>query len=211
MDEDITTSHRDVRRCNKANISVQGCVYADINKRCIDKLIENEKRSMSDKMNGNEVLNLLNIAKNSCDSSKRLLVNSQSSISKRHCVNYATVQFNQLNRVHKNGENVKDIESVSKFIVNNDMIKMTQSIMFGDQSGKYQYVFVRYTIIILEPTKSLMLYVPLQTTQLIPSCYTSPCKLPILLHYPMQTIHCAIHPNANYPLCCTSPFQNPCH
>ena len=87
MDKDISTSHRDLKRCNKANASVQGCIYADINKNRIDKLIENEKNEL-DIMNGDEVMNLLNIAKDSSVSSKRLLVNSHNSISKRHWLLY---------------------------------------------------------------------------------------------------------------------------
>ena len=51
MSEEVSSlKHRDQQRCNNATAAVQGCLYQNINKRCIDKLmiINNDYSSCND-------------------------------------------------------------------------------------------------------------------------------------------------------------------
>lgn len=138
MSTEKLKKHRDVRRENHANSAVKGCIYSDINNKCIDTLLKNTKDADTDiKLSNDEIVTLLNIAKESNSKSKDLLVSSQSSISRRVCKTYAKSQVNQLELIHKNNENVNDVQSVSKFIVVDKMIEMSDKVnVISDRSGK---------------------------------------------------------------------------
>ena len=80
---------------------------------------------LAKKLNDDQVLNLLDIAQDSSTKSKRLLLNSQSSVNKKHCVNYASSQLTQLNKMAKNKETMSNVESLSPYIIKECMINMT--------------------------------------------------------------------------------------
>ena len=88
--------NRDKNRCNNVHATVQGCMYADISAKCIDKLISDCNASNEDKMSSNQKRHLLDIVKDSTSSSKKLFVKSQNSIAKHASMRYAKDQLNQL-------------------------------------------------------------------------------------------------------------------
>ena len=128
MEDESTPKNRDAKRENKANAAVRGCVYADINHNCIDTLRKNISNQRQEKLNKHQIMKLLDVAYESSNKAKRLLLDSQSSISKRHCARYASSQFNQLKQMSKNNEDISNVSSVSSFIVNDDMITMAKDM-----------------------------------------------------------------------------------
>lgn len=143
MNNNIAKTNRDIQRSNNANKAVQGCLYADINTNCIDKLLANEKnKNTEEKMSSTQVVDMLKIAKDSNIASKRLFVQSQNSVAKRNCTTYASIQFRQLNRMVENGENTDIVKSISKSVVDKHMIDMTKRVILFNQSGKNQLYFI---------------------------------------------------------------------
>ena len=144
MNNNIAKTNRDIQRSNNANKAVQGCLYADINTNCIDKLLANEKnKNTEEKMSStHQVVDMLKIAKDSNIASKRLFVQSQNSVAKRNCTTYASIQFRQLNRMAENGENTDIVKSIFKSVVDKDMIDMTKKVILFNQSGKNQLYFI---------------------------------------------------------------------
>ena len=129
MSEISSFTHRDVVCKNKANAAVQGCIYADLNHSCIDTLKKNATNKLPEKMSDEQVLKLLDIAHDSNQKAKHFLLNSQSSISKRHCSNYATSQFKQLQAMAKNNEDINNVSTISPYIVDDNMIDMTKRMV----------------------------------------------------------------------------------
>ena len=143
MNNNIAKTNRDIQRSNNANKAVQGCLYADIHTKCIDKLLANEKnKNTEEKMSSTQVVDMLKIAKDSNIASKRLFVQSQNSVAKRNCTTYASIQFRQLNRMVENGENTDIVKSISKSVVDKHMIDMTKRVILFNQSGKNQLYFI---------------------------------------------------------------------
>ena len=129
--------HRDVQLANNANSAVKRCIYSDINKNCIDTLLKNTTDTdNTSKLSNGEIVELLIIAKESNSKSKDLLVSNQNSIPRCVYKIYAKSQVNQLQLMHKNSKKVNDVQSVSKFILVDKMIEMSNKVhAISDRSG----------------------------------------------------------------------------
>ena len=137
MITDFIKKHRDIQRANNANSAVRGCIYADMNNTCIDTLITHTTNGSESTLSKSNLLEILRLAKDSNNKSKDLLVASQTSISRRICKTYAKSQVNQLQLAYKNKEDIEEVKGISKFILQTDMIEMSNKInVIGDQSGK---------------------------------------------------------------------------
>ena len=130
--------NRDQQRCNNDNSAVQGCVYSDLNNKCIDVLMQDVREESPDKkLSKQQIINILKVAKTSNKNSRELLVKSQTSISNRVCSDYATEQFNQMHSMTKNNESIHEVNSISEFIVKDSMVNLTKELVgaSSDQSG----------------------------------------------------------------------------
>ena len=142
MNNNTVKTNRDIQRTNNANKAVQGCLYSNINTNCIDKLLANEKnKNTEEKMSSTQIVDILKVAKDSNIASKRLFMQSQNSVSKTNCTNYAAIQFRQLSRMVENGEDTDSVKSISKSVVDKHMIDMTKKVILFNQSGKNQNIF----------------------------------------------------------------------
>ena len=142
MDKEKEIKHRDIQRMNKANKAVQGCAYSDINKSCLNTLIKHSKGDGTFSISPKNVGDLLQIAKESNDKAKLLLVASQNNIAQQHCKTYASSQVSQLQLMHKNKEDINDVKSISRYIIQDNMVTMTKNVFNIDQSGKYSYCMI---------------------------------------------------------------------
>ena len=141
--EEVTNNktNRDYQRQNNATTAVQGCVYAEINSKCLDILIKDQNREEDKKLSKDKVTMILKIAKQTSNESKSLLIKSQSSIAKEVCNRYTQTQFNQIQSMTKNNETLRDVNNISEFIVKEDMLHLTkQIVLFSDQSGNYLFL-----------------------------------------------------------------------
>ena len=130
--------NRDQQRCNNDNSAVQGCVYSDLNNKCIDVLMQDVREESPDKkLSKQQIINILKVAKTSNKNSRELLVKSQTSISNRVCSDYATEQFNQIHSMTKFNESIHEVNSISEFIVKDSMVNLTKELVgaSSDQSG----------------------------------------------------------------------------
>ena len=122
--------NRDQQRCNNDNSAVQGCVYSDLNNKCIDVLMQDVREESPDKkLSKQQIINILKVAKTSNKNSRELLVKSQTSISNRVCSDYATEQFNQMHSMTKNNESIHEVNSISEFIVKDSMVNLTKELV----------------------------------------------------------------------------------
>ena len=143
MDNELKKKHRDLQRSNGANAAIQGCIYADINMKCIDTLIDNSNnKELEGRLSNAQVTDILEIAKDSGKQAKRLLVKAQSSISKRNCTDYAHQQLSQLNSMHKNNEKLDNVHSVSSYIISKDLMNITKSLVSNDPKGTYNELHI---------------------------------------------------------------------
>ena len=140
MDE--TQNNRDARRCNHAHITVQGCLYSEMNQECINTLIADFDASEDSKLNDYNKKQLLEIAKKSSISSKQLLVKSQTSIGRRACEDYAKKQYKQINKANTIGKDCSNIESISKYIVDKEILDMANNIVKNSKNGKCYYSII---------------------------------------------------------------------
>ena len=136
--------HRDQQRCNNANAAVKGCLYSEINNQCLDILLEDQANSDTNKqLTKTQINKLLQIAKKTNIKSKTLLVKSQTSIAQEVCKRYAKTQFNQIKSMNKRNETIGAVESISEYIVNDDILEMSSNvILVGNQSGKIIYAYI---------------------------------------------------------------------
>ena len=135
MNEEEKQRNRDLRRSNHANAATRGCIYSEINSSCIKTLMKDIDKADNEKLTSDKVKELLLIAKECNDTSKKLLVSSQTSIGRRTCTTYASKQLKQMQSAQKNKEAVEAIKSISQFIVQEPMIQMTNRVVSIDQSG----------------------------------------------------------------------------
>ena len=135
MNEEEKKRNRDLRRSNHANAAVRSCIFSEINSSCIKTLIKDIDKTDNEKLASDKVKELLLIAKECNDTSKKLLVSSQTSIGRCTCTTYASKQLNQLQSAQRNKEDVETIKSISQFIVQEQMIQMTNRVVSIDQSG----------------------------------------------------------------------------
>ena len=136
--------HRDQQRCNNANAAVKGCLYSEINNQCLDILLEDQANSNTNKqLTKTQINKLLQIAKKTNIKSKTLLVKSQSSIAQEVYKRYAKTQFNQIKSMNKRNETIGDVEGISEFIINDEILEMSSNvILVGNQSGKIIYAYI---------------------------------------------------------------------
>ena len=130
-------SHRDYKCVNKANAAVRGCIYSKLGLSSIDrvkKMIEDS--SLLSYQDNQRILELLDVARNTNLKCLSYLLQSQDEISVTVCDNYASQQFNSLQKCEKFSESYKEIQSISNFIVTEDMNKLNKIIVWGNQSGK---------------------------------------------------------------------------
>ena len=92
---------------------------------------------MSSKLSGDEVRDILADAKNANEHSKRYFLTAQTARAKHKCSHYASQQVTQMKLSHKNKEEIDRVKSISNFIVQDVMVKMTKTIVHSDQSGNY--------------------------------------------------------------------------
>ena len=68
---------------------------------------------------------------------------SQSAICSRTCANYAHSQYTMTKKACILNESVQHLSGISNYIVNEDIINMTQEVFGENQSGKYE-MFILY-------------------------------------------------------------------
>ena len=78
-----------MQRSNRVNKTLQGCVYAEINKSCINKLMKIIPDEGNSDLSNLEMKHLLCIARDANQKSKILLVSSQNGIYNKSCTTYS--------------------------------------------------------------------------------------------------------------------------
>ena len=151
-------NHRDFKRVNKANSAVKGIIFLKINLSSINK-IEDIIDAATPSVDHERILGLLRVAKNSNNMASTYLLQSQEALCNTVATSYAHQQFMQMVKSEDLNEDYKSVDSISKFIVSDDMIEMNKSIMWGDQSG--MFIDVQYYIHHFDssPTHHLLLIV----------------------------------------------------
>ena len=61
----IKKKHSDLQRSNSSNVTVQGCIYPEINKYCIKTLLKDAEKDCDNKLLKEQVKELLEIANKS--------------------------------------------------------------------------------------------------------------------------------------------------
>ena len=151
-------NHRDFKRVNKANSAVKGIIFLKINLSSINK-IEEIIDAATPSVDHERILGLLRVAKNSNNMASTYLLQSQEALCNTVATSYAHQQFMQMVKSEDLNEDYKSVDSISKFIVSDDMIEMNKSIMWGGQSG--MFIDVQYYIHHFDssPTHHLLLIV----------------------------------------------------
>ena len=131
-------SNRDIKRRNLANEAVKGCIYSQINAKCLKLLSQPERcDGIQSNLSPSQQSTVLDIAKKSGLYSIDYLLNSQSSISKTDCIQYSNIQFNGMNAMMKFNETVKSVNYISTSVVDNDIESMIKDLFEVEhQSGK---------------------------------------------------------------------------
>ena len=99
-------------------MAVSGCLYSklclsSINK--VEKMILDSSPSLS--LDGQRILQLLDVSKKTNYKCMSSFLQSQSTICASDCENYATKQFNSLEKCVEFNEDYKEVDMISKFIV----------------------------------------------------------------------------------------------
>ena len=97
----------DLQHCKNANAAVQGYVYLVLNNKCIDTLMDINSKSNDRIDEKHQMVQLLKLAKDSNNESKKLFVKAQRSISNHVCSENTSSQFN---RLHKNDGKWRNIK-----------------------------------------------------------------------------------------------------
>ena len=109
-------THRDFKRKNKANLAVQGTVYAKINKESINvlQLTINtaSPNELSDDLK-NKLSNLIKIASDSSNCMLNKMLLAQSDINTHTCHNYGKKQFTCMKTSCILNENINLVPGVS--------------------------------------------------------------------------------------------------
>ena len=128
--------HRDLNRSNSATKAVQATIYRLIAQKCVDRMVEHfegdRTLSLSDQRK------LLTIHTDAMDESFVLYLESQNNIPKDVCLNYAKTNLRQLTTAMLNGEDVRNIQTISNYIINDNIIEFNEELVSIDQSGKFQ-------------------------------------------------------------------------
>ena len=125
--------NRDNIRTNRANRAIQACLLGNIANDSISRIT----LSSDEDSNENNV-ELLKLVKESSDRMIDSFCSSQTSINRTTCYRYAKEQHNLIRKAFKFNENISDIASISPHVVNDDLIKMYQTLNSMDESfGKY--------------------------------------------------------------------------
>ena len=139
----MLSAHRDVRRRNKANMAVRASIISKINISSIDKikfLVTDDPQSILN--NPDRIHNLLDIASKTSTQSRELFIQSQSEINSQTLDEYASSQHKNLVKSVTYKEDYKLVQTISKFIVTEDMVNMIRNVVWGrcNQSGKRNFL-----------------------------------------------------------------------
>ena len=157
-------THRDFKRKNKANLAVQGTVYAKINKESINllQLTINtaSPNELSDDLK-NKLSNLIKIASDSSNCMLNKMLLAQSDINTHTCHNYGKKQFTCMKNSCSLKENINLVTGVSNYVMTASMVNMVKDIVScGDsQSGKIDitilFIILRIKLQSIHLTESL--------------------------------------------------------
>lgn len=128
--------NRDTQRVNKANKAIQACLYSRIGRDTIKLLISTGENDLPDTRSSQ----LLQLAQNANQMLHDNFCKTQTSLSKKTCDNYADKQHSIILRAIKNNENIRDVEGISKHILDEDLIKLYAEFRRLSDIGMYLYV-----------------------------------------------------------------------
>ena len=132
--------HRDYKRQNRANLAVQGSIYAKMNKASIIAMRDRIQDATNIQISNNpkaELLKMFDVASSTSEVSYEHFLQAQSEICSKTCDKYASEQYSSLTRCSTFNENITLVQSISKFIINDKMVGMVNNIVGNfDQSGK---------------------------------------------------------------------------
>ena len=139
----MLSAHRDVRRRNKANMAVRASIISKINISSIDKikfLVTDDPQSILN--NPDRIHKLLDIASKTSAQSRELFIQSQSEINSQTLDEYSSSQHTHLVKSVTYKEDYKLVQTISKFIVTEDMVNMIRNVVWGrcNQSGKRNFL-----------------------------------------------------------------------
>ena len=106
----------DTRRINKANKAIQACLLGKLHLETL-----NEIQKTGNNQPENEIIKF---AKKNCEMMTNHFFSSQESICKATCERYANNQHMLISRAVKNKEDLKSVMSISKYIVDDSLLKV---------------------------------------------------------------------------------------
>ena len=132
--------HRDYKRQNRANLAVQGSIYAKMNKASIiamrDRIQDATNIQISNDTKA-ELLKMFDVASSTSEVSYEHFLQAQSEICSKTCDKYANEQYSSLVRCYVFKENINLVQSISKSIITDKMVEMVNNMVGNfDQSGK---------------------------------------------------------------------------
>ena len=132
--------HRDYKRQNKANLAVQGSLYAKMNKASISNIRDRINVSTNTQICPDTKAELLKMCEIACLSNVLAydhFIQAQSEVSTKTCRSYANEQYSSLVRCCQFQENINLVPSISKSIITDKMVQIVNNIVGNfDQSGK---------------------------------------------------------------------------
>lgn len=136
----MLSSHRDFKRKNKANLAVQGTMFAKINSESICLIQTKVNNAGSNEISNELKIEINNLIKVASDSSNCLLekfLHCQSDINANTCYNYGKKQFTSMKASCIHNDNINLVPGVSDHIMTVPMINMVKDIVnYESQSGK---------------------------------------------------------------------------
>ena len=122
-------NNRDSCRVNKANKAIQACLLGKIH---IDTLSHLQRTN-----NGEYEKDMLDFAIRNCEKMTEHFCSSQESISTTSCMQYARNQHRLISKAVKNKEDINNIMSISKYVVDSSLLKVYDQFNKMTSTGKY--------------------------------------------------------------------------
>ena len=126
--------NRDTQRINRANKAVRACLFGKISRDTLHAL--HRRSPTTDNRTNNQVIQLLDIAKNANEKMIENFCISQENVSKDLCDKYATVQHNLIMNAMSNKEDLDSVKSISRFVLDEDRRNMYNQLYNLTLGGK---------------------------------------------------------------------------
>ena len=124
--------HRDYKRQNKANLAVQGSLYAKMNTASISNIRDRINVSTNIQICPDIKAELLKMCEIACMSNELAydhFIQAQSEISTKACRSYANEQYSSLVRCCQFQEDINLVPAISKSIVTDKMVEIVNPII----------------------------------------------------------------------------------